>query len=719
MENNIKNRFRVGDIIGGISGAAVALPQSMGLGIVLFSVMGYSAAEGALAGLIGATVLLLISGGVGATTAMISAPNGPMTMMLVGVMTTLANSGASSSAMALNLSAILITMGVFQIIFALLGGAQLIKYIPYPVIAGLVTGVGLLMVKSQIELLAKGWGGEIPSSFDKFYPTIIAILTMIAMFFIPKITKGKIPGAVGGLIIGIILFYIGVEFFSLLFDKEWVVGTIPSITNMHFGIPLNEISSLSFELIISTALALTVLGMTDGLITSLVADSRTGLHHNSKLEMVAQGTSEIVIGLSGALGGWGTKGATLVTIEAGGRRYAPIIAGLFFLFLMIFAGEVGNYLPVSVLAGIVAMVGIGMIDWNILEWIRHKRTRLDAITAIGVIVIIISVNLVVAVGVGVLFSILLFISMQTKEPIVHRKVSAKEYRSIVKRSEEENSILDKYGDNIIMYELKGNLFFATADKLRREISEDIERDRIVILHFRRVKYIDMSAMIVLLQLGEDGKKKGCEFIFCHLHKGLGFGKKTAKAFKQIDKKRDFDYKVFRDTDTAFEYAENRLISMHGISNIRQESEFSIYENSIFSNVDKYYIDKIIPILKRKEIKKNKYLFKGKDFGDSIIMIEKGCIEIRLQIKKREYKRLAKYEPGTFFGELSFINPGPRITDAIAIEDSVVYELKKDDIKQYRDEEYYELLLKMLNIISIRLSKELRKATATVKRLEEW
>jgi len=216
MENNIKNRFRVGDIIGGISGAAVALPQSMGLGIVLFSVMGYSAAEGALAGLIGATVLLLISGGVGATTAMISAPNGPMTMMLVGVMTTLANSGASSSAMALNLSAILITMGVFQIIFALLGGAQLIKYIPYPVIAGLVTGVGVLMIKSQIELLSKGWGGEIPSSLDKLYPTLIALLTMFAMFFTPKITKGKIPGAVGGLIVGIILFYIGFKFFPLV-----------------------------------------------------------------------------------------------------------------------------------------------------------------------------------------------------------------------------------------------------------------------------------------------------------------------------------------------------------------------------------------------------------------------------------------------------------------------------------------------------------------------
>ena len=712
-------KFKSGDIFGGVAGAAVALPQSMGLGIVLFSVMGFSASEGALAGLIGATLLLLISGGIGATTAMISAPNGPMTMMLVGVMGTLAASGASSSAMLLNLSVILVVTGVFQIIAAQLGGAQLIKYIPYPVVAGLVTGVGVLMIKSQIELLAKDWSGNIPHSLENGYTSLMALLTMVAMYLTPKLTKGRIPGAVGGLAIGIILFYSGFLFLPVVQESSWVVGTIPSISGMHFGIPLNEIKSLSPELIITTALALTVLGMTDCLVTSLVADSRTGRHHNSKLEITAQGLAEILIGMMGALGGWGTKGATLVTIEAGGRRYAPIVAGLFFLSLMLFAGKVGEYLPVSVLAGIVAMVGAGMIDWNIISWMKYKRTRLDAITALGVVIIIISANLVIAVGVGVLFSILLFISMQTKEPIIHRRVDAKEHRSIVVRSKKEEELLDEYGDNVILYELKGNLFFATADRLRSEIGSEIAEGKVIILHFRRVRYIDTSAMIVLLQLGEDGKSKGCEIVFCHLHKGLGFGKKANKAFRQIDKKREFDYRVFRDTDTAFEYAENRLLETHGMTIEKRVKKVPVENNDLLYGISEKNIALIKKLIDIKEIKKGDYLVRGGEFGDSIYMIVEGSIEVRLKIKKREYKRLAKYGAGTFLGEVSFINPGPRAADGIATEDTVIAELSRKKIENYKSEEYYELLLKMLNKIAIQISEELRRSTSIVQRLEEW
>ena len=717
----INNKFGInlGDLLGGISGAAVALPQSMGLGIVLFTVMGYSSSDGALAGMIGATILLFISGGVGATKAMISAPNGPMTMMLVGVMGTLAAQGNSSDILVLYLSTILISMGVFQIVFSLLGGAQLIKYIPYPVIAGLVTGVGILMIKSQVNMLSKGWNGSIPSSIQNMYPAIIAILTMAAMYIVPKLSQKKIPGAVGGLVVGIVLFYSMLYMFPIEMNTDWVVGQIPSIADIHIGISMKEIGSLSPQLIITTALALTILGTTDSLVTSLVADSRTGAHHNSKLEMIAQGSAEILIGSVGALGGWGTKGATLVTIEAGGRRFAPVIAGFFFLALMLFAGKIGEYLPVSVLAGIVAMVGVGMIDLNIFSWMRYKRTRMDALTAISVIAIIVSVNLVAAVGVGVLISILLFLSMQTKNPILHRKVNAKQHRSVSKRTEEENAILDSFGDDIVLYELKGNLFFATADKLRTELNNEIAQGKLLILHFRRVSYIDMSAMIVLLQIGEDAKKKDCELIFCHLHKGLGFGKKVSKVFKHIDSKRLFDYKVFPDNDTAFEYTENRLLQMHGYTIDNVEELITIEKNDLCIDIPEKYATLIASNSKKRELTKKTILFEAGDYGDSIFMVLKGNIEIRLNVSRKGYKRLAKYKEGTFFGEVSLVNPGPRSASAIAVEDSIVAELSRQDLDKLEKEIDQNLLIAILKRISIRLSEELRRSAANIERLEQW
>jgi len=717
--HNNKNKFSWGDILGGFSGAAVALPQSMGLGIVLFIAMGLDASAGALAGLIGATLLLFISGGVGATTGMMSAPNGPMTMLLVGVMGSMSASGADSDVMILTLSAILIMTGVFQIIFSLLGGTKLIKFIPYPVVAGLVTGVGLLMIKSQWTLLAKGWEGIIPLTLQNGYPLLIAITTAVIMIIVPKLTQKKVPGAVGGLILGIVLYYLLLTFLPVATQSSWVVGAIPSVSAIRFGIPVDALQLLSLETVILSALALMILGTTDSLVTSLVADSKTRERHDSKKEIIAQGSAEVMIGLIGGLGGWGTKGATLVAIDAGGRRWSAVFAGLFFLLLMLFAGAAGKYLPVSVLAGIVAMVGVGMLDRNILSWLQFKQTRLDAAVALLVVITIVSFNLVIAVGVGVLISILLFVSRQTQSPIVHRRITAKEHHSFCARSNEALKILDTYGESIILYELKGDLFFATADKLRTQITTEMGKEKIIILHFRRVKYIDLSAMIVLLQITQEASEKGCELIFCHLHKGLGFGKKASKAFKQVDSKQKFSNKVFIDTDKALEYAENLLLETKGYITPSIDQETLIEENNFCSKMDAEQKALIKSLGTLHTISKEQILFDKGDYGDSLFLVLQGSLEIRLYTNSNDYKRLSKYGAGTYFGEISFIAPGPRSAQAIALEASKLFEISQKSLMQLDEKEQAKLALALLLEIGVTLSSELRRSAADIQRLEQW
>ncbi len=713
------NKFSWGDILGGFSGAAVALPQSMGLGIVLFIAMGLDASTGALAGLIGATLLLFVSGGIGATIGMMSAPNGPMTMLLVGVMGSMSAQGASSDLMLLTLSAILVTTGLFQILFSLLGGTQLIKFIPYPVVAGLVTGVGLLMLKSQWSLLAKGFEGVIPLSLQTGYPLLIAVITALVMMLLPKVTAKRIPGAVGGLIIGIALYYLLLTFLPLSAQTDWVVGAIPSVSGIHIGIPIDSLQLLSIETVVLSALALMILGTTDSLVTSLVADSKTQKRHNSKKEIIAQGSAEVLIGLIGGLGGWGTKGATLVAIDAGGRRWSAVFAGLFFLVLMLFAGSAGAYLPVSVLAGIVAMVGIGMVDRNIFSWIQYQHTRLDAIVALLVVITIVSFNLVTAVGIGVLISILLFVSRQTRNAILHRRITAKEHHSFCARSNEALDILEQYGEAIVLYELKGDLFFATADRLRTEITEEMEEGKILILHFRRVKYIDLSAMIVLLQIAQEASEKGCELIFCHLHKGLGFGRKASKAFKHIDVKQKFSSKVFVDTDKALEYAENLLLAQKGYVEPPLTQEVPLEENNFCSKMDAEQKTIIKQVGKVHNISKDLVLFEKGDYGDSLFLILKGSLEIRLYTDTYEYTRLAKYGSGTYFGEISFIAPGPRSAQAIVLEDAKLLEVSRDALMQLQESAQAKLALALLLEIGVTLSNELRRSAADIQRLEQW
>ena len=717
MQN--KNRFSWGDVLGGLSGAAVALPQSMGLGIVLFMAIGLDASAGALAGLIGATLLLFVSGGIGATTGMMSAPNGPMTMLLVGVMAAMSAEGAGSELMLLSLSAILVLTGIFQIVFALVGGTLLIKFIPYPVIAGLVTGVGLLMIKSQWTLLAKGWEGYIPLTLQTLFPLAVALLTAAIMFFVPKLTQKKVPGAVGGLLLGIILFYLLLSFLPVSMQSDWVVGHIPSLSAVHLGLSFSALDQLPLETVIFSALALMILGTTDSLVTSLVADSKTRERHNSKKEIIAQGTAEVLIGAVGGLGGWGTKGATLVAIDAGGRRWSAVVAGLFFLLLMLFAGAAGEYLPVSVLAGIVAMVGAGMIDANIISWMRFQQTRLDAAVALLVVITIVSFNLVTAVGVGVLISILLFVSRQTRSPIVHRRVTAKEHHSVCARSNEALEILERHGDAIILYELKGNLFFATADRLRTQITDEMEKGKILILHFRRVKYIDLSAMIVLLQISQEASEKGCELIFCHLHKGLGFGKKASKAFKHIDTKQKFSNKVFVDSDKALEHAEELLLQEKGYTPPAIDQEVSIEENNFCSKMDQQQKEIIKSVGTLHHISKETVLFEKGDYGKSLFLILQGSLEIRLYTNSSEYKRLAKYGAGTYFGEISFISPGPRTAQAKILEDATLFELSQDVLNRLDEGEQAKLALALLLEIGVTLSSELRRSAADIQRLEQW
>ena len=714
-----KNRFSWGDVLGGFSGAAVALPQSMGLGIVLFIAMGMDASAGALAGLIGATLLLFVSGGVGATIGMMSAPNGPMTMLLVGVMGGMAANGADSNLMLLTLSAILVMTGVFQIIFSLVGGTQLIKFIPYPVVAGLVTGVGLLMIKSQWSLLAKGFDGVIPLTLEAGYPLMIALITAAVMFIVPKVTQKKVPGAVGGLIIGIILYYLLLTFLPISAQSKWVVGAIPSVSALHIGIPLDSLQLVSLETVLLSALALMILGTTDSLVTSLVADSKTRDRHNSKKEIVAQGTAEVMIGLIGGLGGWGTKGATLVAIDAGGRRWSAVVAGLFFLLLMLFAGKAGEFLPVSVLAGIVAMVGAGMLDRNIISWLRYRQTQLDAAVALLVVVTIVTFNLVTAVGVGVLISILLFVSRQTRSPIVHRRITAKEHHSFCARSNEALGIIEAHGDEIVLYELKGDLFFATADRLRTQITEEMDEEKILILHFRRVKYIDLSAMIVLLQISQEASEKGCELIFCHLHKGLGFGRKASKAFKNIDTQQKFSNKVFIDSDKALEHAENLLLEKKGYVIPPSDQEVSVEENNFCSRMNSEQKKIIREVGKVHRLSKEEILFEKGSYGNSLFLVLQGTLEIRLYTNTLEYKRLAKYGAGTYFGEISFVSPGPRAAQAIALDDVELFEVSREVLEQLDEKEQAELALALLLEIGVTLSSELRRSAADIQRLEQW
>jgi len=704
------------DILGALAGTAVLLPQSMGLGVVLFSVMGLDASSGALAGILGAAVLSIVSGIFGATLGMLSAPNGPVTMLLVGIFSTMEAGGATSDAMSLTLSAILILTGVFQVIFSLFGGAKLVKYIPYPVVVGLVTGIGFLMIKSQIKLFTTAYK-SIADIFIASMPLAIALVTILTILLTSKFAK-KIPAALMGLLIGGLAYQVIDYLYLHGMQSSWVVGVVPGIESLNFGISIEMLNSLNLEVIVTASLALMILATTDCLVTAIVADSQTNTRHNGKKEIIAQGVGQIIVGFLGGLGGGGTKGATLVNLQSGGGRYSSIFSGLSFIVLILFFGSLGTYLPISVLAGVIIFVGFGMINFNIISWLKYKKSRSDAVIALIVIATIIFIDLVTAVGVGVLISMLMYIRMQIKAPIVHRKTDAISRHSLIKRTDEESEIIKKYGDKIVMFELRGNLFFATADKLLEILNPYMKDGYFVILHFQRVNLIDISGVIILLQIASNMKNVNGELLLCHMHRELGIGRKINTALKKIDKKHSIKIRTFVNTDAAFLYAENHLLEKYNIKLRSKDMFISIKDNNFCANIPTHIVKTIEELSIKKEIKKSDRVFEQGDEGSSLYMVLLGEIDIRLYSRDDEYKLLAKYGAGTYFGEISFLNPGARTASAIANCDTILLELTQDAVLKldYKDKE--ELALVLLFELGSTLGSELRHSAQEIRRLEQ-
>ena len=184
------------DLHGGLVAAAVVLPQATAFGVTVFAPW-IGTAPGALTGLIGAIVLLLITGTIGGTIGLISGPTGPSMALLAGTTTVLVAAGVAPTAIVPALFAVTVLAGSIQLLVALAGGGRLMKFVPYPVVAGLTTGTGLLLIESQYKPLL-GIGHDELSAQWHWLPVLIAVTAFFIARYVPRLMP-RIPGSIAGL----------------------------------------------------------------------------------------------------------------------------------------------------------------------------------------------------------------------------------------------------------------------------------------------------------------------------------------------------------------------------------------------------------------------------------------------------------------------------------------------------------------------------------------
>lgn len=515
--NNLK-----GDLFGGVTAGIVALPLALAFGIQAFSGIGAEGASlGAYAGLVGATLLGFFAAMFGGTHSQISGPTGPMTVITATLVTgAFTAPGGSLSAVLVSMALAGIFCGLFQILFGLIKLGKYVRYIPYPVLSGFMSGIGVIIILQQLyPLVGKSGSGSminlmagLPEAFGSLSVTalLLGLATVAIIYLFPLVTK-KVPSTLVALIV--------VTVVSLFIDMKDVptIGEIPSGLPMpFFANSAVTLAGLDWGAIITAAiipgLTLAGLGSIDTLLTSVVADNITKTKHNSNRELIGQGIGNAVAGFFCGLPGAGATMRTVVNVKSGGRtQLSGMVHAILLLAIMLGLGSVVKYVPLSVLAGILLTVGWGIIDFKGFKDLV-KIPRADAVVLIAVFLITVFVDLLTAVGIGMVIACVLF--MKRASDLVEGGYSSQEMTNFDKESPwaDEGGMPDAVAHKIYIQRLNGPIFFGTINKFK-EVMQTVPADaKIVIIRMRLVSFMDQSGLYAMEEAIKDIQARGAQVL---------------------------------------------------------------------------------------------------------------------------------------------------------------------------------------------------------------
>ena len=496
-----------GDLSGGLVAGVIALPLALAFGV--------QSGMGAAAGLYGAIAVGILAAAFGGTATQASGPTGPMTVVSASVVAlAIEQAGTLEDGLGIILLAFLVG-GVLQIILGVLGVGKYVKYFPYPVVSGFMSGVGLIIValqlwpflgsaspKSTLEVIARI---REPLGNINGHAVVLGAITVAVYYLFPRVTK-RVPSVLVALLVGTLVAVFGEL-------QVPVIGDIPT------GLPAFQLGSLlrvppeHFPIIFEFGLTLALLGSIDSLLTSVIADNLTRTKHDSRRELIGQGIGNSVAALFGGIPGAGATKGTVVNINAGGTtRLSGMSHGLFLLAVLLGLGRFTAYIPLSVLAGLLIPVGIAIIDTKGLKHLRHVP-RADAVGLLLVMVMTVFGNLIWAVGIGVMLACVLF--MKKAGDLAEANTSVQTLQESPESA--DLGLSDTAAGSVYIKDLYGPLFFGSTAGFQASVAALPAEARVLVLRLDRVPSIDQSGVYALENAVLDLRARGVSMVLVGVH----------------------------------------------------------------------------------------------------------------------------------------------------------------------------------------------------------
>ncbi|GMQ45424.1 SulP family inorganic anion transporter [Vibrio sp. 10N] len=490
-----------GDVFGGVTTAIISLPLALAFGV--------ASGAGAEAGLWGAIMVGLFAALFGGSSTLISEPTGPMTVIMTAVLTSMM-AKYPETGLAMTFTVVMMA-GVFQILLGTLKLGKYVTLMPYSVVSGFMSGIGVILIILQLAPLlgqAAPSGGvigtltalpEMIANID-LAELFLGALTLAILFLLPKKYRQHVPPQLVALVVVTLLSV-------LIFDSESIrrIGEIPaglpSLVMPHFN------AEMFTEMVID-ALVLGTLGCIDTLLTAVIGDSLTRKEHDSDKELRGQGLANLLAGLFGALPGAGATMGTVTNIQVGARSpLSGVVRALVLMLVVLVASGLTEPIPMAVLAGIAVYVGFNILDWSFIQR-AHKVSIPGMAIMYGVMLLTVFVDLIVAVGLGVFISNIIIIERLSREQARQVKAISDADDDDVPLTETERALLDNSQGKVLFFYLSGPMIFSVSKAISRQHSS-ISDYQAMILDLTDVPMIDVTVGLALENAIKDAQDANC------------------------------------------------------------------------------------------------------------------------------------------------------------------------------------------------------------------
>jgi SulP family sulfate permease len=727
----------IDDLWGGLAAMLVALPSSIAFGVLVYSAMGNEyVGAGALAGIIGAAALGVIAPVFGRTSGLISAPCAPAAAVLSALVVGLVGdvSGFNPADVLSMMALTVIFSALLQVFYGIIGGGRLIKFVPYTVVSGYMSGVGVIIALGQIPKLFgldKGTPlikGLASPELWRWQGLVVGLITIAVMIATPKITR-KVPAAILGLLGGVIAYFVLALFSSGLMELQGnplIIGPIKA-SGSFFGAIADRLTTLfslnliSIRTILVPALTLSVLLSIDTLKTCVVLDALTRSRHKSDRELIGQGIGNMVSFLTGGIPGAGTMGPTLINVTSGGRTpLSGIIEGVLVVMTLLLLGQLFAWVPIGALAGILLVISYRMFDWrNMLRLLRYPAGRLDFAVIAFVILVAVYVDLIAASGVGIAVAILLFIRDQIRGSVIRRKRGLDQVSSKTSRLDAEREVLNKHGDEAVFCELQGNLFFGTTDQLFTQLETDLRTKRYILLDMRRVQSMDYTAAHLFEQMQAQLEERGGRLLFTGMATGLHDQRDFEGYLAQLGVVRQGGggVMVSETLDNALEWMEDRILEAYNMAQEDSAQPLELKDFELFRKFDEKTMKGLAACVTEMSIPQGQKVVSQGDPGDKLYLVRRGSVRILLPLKGNTQYHLATIGQGDFFGELSFIDGSIRSAHVEAKAQTDLYVLSRSRLNEQSHADPV-FGVQVFARLALAIGKRLRHTDAELQALEE-